>query len=114
LEACLVTAFVLHSADTSSNRVLLFHLSPFVFLRRPWPPLFPYTTLFRSHPERDDGRRRYQHVELARLRVGGGDASSDGAEREKRSEEHTSELQSRENVVCRHLVEKKNRNRSSN
>src|SRR5258708_28771432 len=64
--------------------------------RPPRSTLFPYTTLFRSHPSRD---RR------------------EGAVRERlhhafhqfpyRSEEHTSELQSPDHLVCRLLLEKK-------
>src|SRR5436309_5370812 len=63
--------------------------------RPPRSTLFPYTTLFRSHrggDRRDRGRG-------GRLRASG----PVGA----RSEEHTSELQSRENLVCRLLLEKK-------
>src|SRR5690606_40463495 len=86
-------------------------------LRRPPPPtLFPYTTLFRSR--RGTLRRlpllqgalggvarlallgalRGRHAALALLAAAG----------QARSEEHTSELQSRENLVCRLLLEKKN------
>src|SRR5882762_490470 len=66
--------------------------------RPPRSTLFPYTTLFRSPgrpppPARPADRRD---------RVGGG-----------RSEEHTSELQSHLNLVCRLLLEKKNLMRSS-
>src|SRR5439155_18004828 len=61
----------------------------------PSSTLFPYTTLFRSHqpPRRDAPRRR-----VAGLRPG---------DRLPRSEEHTSELQSRGHLVCRLLLEKK-------
>src|SRR3989442_7572128 len=72
--------------------------------RPPRSTLFPYTTLFRS-PAAAPGVR----VELERLRqppeaalVGVGDARA-------RSEEHTSELQSRPHLVCRLLLEKKNK-----
>src|SRR5207244_8747151 len=65
--------------------------------RPPTSTLFPYTTLFRS------SRRRWQ------AGVGRGDQSSlsrrAGARR--RSEEHTSELQSPDHLVCRLLLEKK-------
>src|SRR5207302_6238092 len=63
----------------------------------PRSTLFPYTTLFRSRPPRD--RRRCREPAAARrsrLRCPS-----------PRSEEHTSELQSRENLVCRLLLEKK-------
>src|SRR2546430_4558351 len=77
--------------------------------RPPRSTLFPYTTLFRSRlaerpfvPEhlaaraqlrRFRFRRRLRHQQLQR--------------HEQRSEEHTSELQSQSNIVCRLLLEKK-------
>src|SRR2546422_3943867 len=76
--------------------------------RPPRSTLFPYTTLFRSrrgakHVHRDDGETR------------DGDAAPQRgrrivdliAQRRRRSEEHTSELQSRLHLVCRLLLEKK-------
>src|SRR2546430_9063950 len=77
----------------------------FLMIRRPpRSTLFPYTTLFRSH----------LIVELERLRLIGrdrcrGDVDASLCERllERRSEEHTSELQSQSNLVCRLLLEKK-------
>src|SRR5205809_7906503 len=78
----------------------------FFFLMIRPPPrstLFPYTTLFRSgvHPgDVDGGRplaRRVAHHE-------------DGEAGQGRSEEHTSELQSRLHLVCRLLLEKKKNN----
>src|SRR3712207_8723924 len=93
----------------------------FLMIRRPpRSTLFPYTTLFRSPPET---ARRYaallssledvegtelagETVEVALLEKGG-----DGW-RETRSEEHTSELQSRQYLVCRLLLEK-NKERKS-
>src|SRR5436309_10997496 len=81
--------------------------------RPPRSTLFPYTTLFRSQGRAGD------------LRGGAGSADHKGAGRRDRgvaqaarhecrfrrdrlrSEEHTSELQSRENLVCRLLLEKK-------
>src|SRR5690606_41942494 len=84
------------------------HLLFFFSLPRPPPrsTLFPYTTLFRSPGgERLDAlpqRRRETEVEQL-----GEVASRDGERRHARSEEHTSELQSRENLVCRLLLEKK-------
>src|SRR5690606_39617008 len=63
--------------------------------RPPRSTLFPYTTLFRSGDDlRDQRGDPLPHLELWH---GDGD----------RSEEHTSELQSRENLVCRLLLEKK-------
>src|SRR5690606_40014254 len=102
--------------------------------RTPRPPistLFPYTTLFRSgdarsaarHQEvlvqsrcrfdrtidrwseargdRTEGHRRVEHVV-----VEGEVAAGNASDATLRSEEHTSELQSRENLVCRLLLEK--------
>src|SRR6266511_3492853 len=70
----------------------------FLMIRRPpRSTLFPYTTLFRS-------RRAAAH--LRRFRPRG--PTQRQLER-ARSEEHTSELQSRENLVCRLLLEKKNK-----
>src|SRR2546430_11909763 len=83
--------------------------------RPPRSTLFPYTTLFRSpmvaREHRDahaepfecgDGARRVglQHV-------GGGDHAEKPTGEGERSEEHTSELQSQSNLVCRLLLEKK-------
>src|SRR3990170_5301595 len=66
----------------------------FLMIRRPpRSTLFPYTTLFRSHLA---GGSKIYVVPTA-----GGDA------REVRSEEHTSELQSPDHLVCRLLLEKK-------
>src|SRR5204863_9395021 len=82
----------------------------FLMIRRPpRSTLFPYTTLFRSDRrqdplaharERDD---RHQRAEQGDRRH---DTTARGADR---SEEHTSELQSRRDLVCRLLLEKKNR-----
>src|SRR5690606_40909047 len=65
--------------------------------RPPRSTLFPYTTLFRSIPDRDE-----PDVTAGVLHD---DQRADVAP--GRSEEHTSELQSRENLVCRLLLEKK-------
>src|SRR2546430_11747787 len=71
--------------------------------RPPRSTLFPYTTLFRS---RADGNRfaRHSHADarIVRRRARGADRRAWG-----RSEEHTSELQSQSNLVCRLLLEKK-------
>src|SRR6266700_5586405 len=76
----------------------------FLMIRRPpRSTLFPYTTLFRSsgRARRGRGVRRYAH----RRDHGLGHRQPLGVA--GRSEEHTSELQSRENLVCRLLLEKK-------
>src|SRR5204863_6209753 len=87
---------------------------PSFFLMPRRPPsstLFPYTTLFRSHalPPLD-----LVHLERSPARA----LAVSAAERQERapgirSEEHTSELQSRRELVCRLLLEKKNRSRQS-
>src|SRR2546430_10898258 len=79
--------------------------------RPPRSTLFPYTTLFRS-PNRtariallhySDGEKRYI-IAPKGLNVGDSVVSGPGSDR---SEEHTSELQSQSNLVCRLLLEKK-------
>src|SRR5438270_13907847 len=85
----------------------LFH-SPFPFFfffflmirRPPRSTLFPYTTLFRSHLVRAR-MRPGDHL------FGAQDVLRGGALLRPRSEEHTSELQSQSNLVCRLLLEKK-------
>src|SRR3712207_7327049 len=95
--------------------------------RPPRSTLFPYTTLFRSRPagrqrgqprrgrqQRGHQRRGVQHLlevvqhqqELLVAQV--------GPEGLGRSEEHTSELQSRQYLVCRLLLEKKKKQRRNN
>src|SRR3989442_10664546 len=72
--------------------------------RPPRSTLFPYTTLFRSVVRLDDGHG------VPRLGRDLGDARThETAADDARSEEHTSELQSRPHLVCRLLLEKKNR-----
>src|SRR3712207_7963859 len=83
----------------------------------PRSPLFPYTTLFRSVGERiaDRGGDGEGHVLLAprpergrRAGIAPAMAGIDDDQRPgRRSEEHTSELQSRQYLVCRLLLEKK-------
>src|SRR5690349_22182736 len=86
--------------------------------RPPRSTLFPYTTLFRSlaaddvveNVEQllDAGLRRGAHqVELHALLVPEAGGQGRGAREAPRSEEHTSELQSRRDLVCRLLLEKK-------
>src|SRR5256886_12043530 len=74
--------------------------------RPPRSTLFPYTTLFRSN-------RDPTGDEHARERLGQRHRDAGGAlvvgEPNVRSEEHTSELQSQSNLVCRLLLEKKKR-----
>src|SRR2546428_1093943 len=73
--------------------------------RPPRSTLFPYTTLFRSRQNEGAGPARIRAGELE------GDLAAErvpGHDRPRaRSEEHTSELQSRSDLVCRLLLEKK-------
>src|SRR3712207_7478719 len=98
----------------------LFLLFFFLMIRRPpRSTLFPYTTLFRSTGQ--VGRvvreilaeRNFPIAELrlfASARSAGSTLPWGGAEITVRSEEHTSELQSRQYLVCRLLLEKKKKN----
>src|SRR3712207_7537835 len=92
--------------------------------RPPRSTLFPYTTLFRSvaRPPEHRGERVPQaqpDVAEDEVAVGAGLDVTDAAEEERvaeaeeRSEEHTSELQSRQYLVCRLLLEKKKHNIST-
>src|SRR5207248_9661568 len=80
-------------------RVLLVFYFFFLMIRRPpRSTLFPYTTLFRSRRvHATDGDHDGLHVHVG----------CDGGPRVLRSEEHTSELQSPYDLVCRLLLEKK-------
>src|SRR3712207_7702523 len=78
--------------------------------RPPRSTLFPYTTLFRSEGVlRPDPRRRPHRRRGARTGEQGAREGrpQDRHRRSPRSEEHTSELQSRQYLVCRLLLEKK-------
>src|SRR5688572_30883181 len=91
--------------------------------RPPRSTLFPYTTLFRSSRNRLCVRKVVDVVHAGHARH----ASQDGVVRARdpvqhlghghrhgeRSEEHTSELQSQSNLVCRLLLEKKNKKNNS-
>src|SRR3712207_7455069 len=89
--------------------------------RPPRSTLFPYTTLFRSRRVREatedhdrSGARlsESQPAREVRIRAGGRGAGLEPLL--VRSEEHTSELQSRQYLVCRLLLEKKKKNNTSN
>src|SRR2546427_7043586 len=85
----------------------------FLMIRRPpRSTLFPYTTLFRSYqphfgcqPKRS--YRRFEQRQPAARVPAGMTTRSTRRKRVVRSEEHTSELQSQSNLVCRLLLEKK-------
>src|SRR2546430_7332440 len=87
--------------------------------RPPRSTLFPYTTLFRSHGRSLRVRAGELDRVLDRLRSRveerGLRRAGDGRQREQplRSEEHTSELQSQSNLVCRLLLEKKKTSKHS-
>src|SRR5258708_8915373 len=83
--------------------------------RPPRSTLFPYTTLFRSHrplqrivqwPRLSRRAGRCRNLSLSRSRR--------GRHKQWRSEEHTSELQSPDHLVCRLLLEKKKKNNKAN
>src|SRR5207249_9318860 len=84
----------------------------FFFLMIQRPPrstLFPYTTLFRSRGAGERRRRPHGDTRPARGRRRAARAGRvrGARDRRARSEEHTSELQSRFDLVCRLLLEKK-------
>src|SRR5688572_33015318 len=91
----------------------------FLMIRRPpRSTLFPYTTLFRSeagiHLEDHRGDRAGRGHRAGALPAGGDPAAGPAGDRPGvggRSEEHTSELQSQSNLVCRLLLEKKKKNK---
>src|SRR4051812_49436907 len=73
--------------------------------RPPRSTLFPYTTLFRSPRRRTASFRRWRSCRST---------ASRSAFSSTRSEEHTSELQSHVNLVCRLLLEKKKKRETQN
>src|SRR3712207_7383289 len=83
----------------------------FLMIRRPpRSTLFPYTTLFRSRTAPAAARRPRTPGPAGAGPVAGGPGAGTGGRAEgrpPRSEEHTSELQSRQYLVCRLLLEKK-------
>src|SRR5688572_31576457 len=92
----------------------------FLMIRRPpRSTLFPYTTLFRSMVDRvhdlghDANTVRLERQRVQRDRHGAleGVLDRDDGAVDLRSEEHTSELQSQSNLVCRLLLEKKKKNK---
>src|SRR5690606_42020664 len=107
-------------------------ISFFLTIRpRPRPTLFPYTTLFRSIGGQELGQlspitKECSHFDILAGFIAAGrkrivptflwsvQALTEFPEKQvgRRSEEHTSELQSRENLVCRLLLEKKKQPRA--
>src|SRR2546430_12648380 len=100
--------YVLYSLLDSAYEYIFFFFFFLMIRRPPRSTLFPYTTLFRSH----DRLRRLTHlrfqicIELVRDRQA-------RVELDGRSEEHTSELQSQSNLVCRLLLEKKKKTKNA-
>src|SRR5260221_1816866 len=92
--------------------------------RPPRSTLFPYTTLFRSDVDPGSDVRPQAQLERLVAQIDGAargnadlvglhsDAAIDARDTDLRSEEHTSELQSHSDLVCRLLLEKKKTNRS--
>src|SRR5438552_19175601 len=97
------THIILYIVDMYSFFFFFF----FLMIRRPpRSTLFPYTTLFRSSRILVSGKGncRLEHVKSRRLLPSCSHVAISGA---VRSEEHTSELQSPDHLVCRLLLEKK-------
>src|SRR2546427_10888657 len=93
-----------HSSTPPLGRCMVKFFFFFLMIRRPpRSTLFPYTTLFRSH--------RFLGAPLGLHRLGRPQLGLAAGLRQQlrvvRSEEHTSELQSQSNLVCRLLLEKK-------
>src|SRR5688572_32537567 len=91
--------------------------------RPPRSTLFPYTTLFRS-----GGQRSHENIDDALVATGGSlqadlalcvralvflQSALENLQENQRSEEHTSELQSQSNLVCRLLLEKKKKKKKN-
>src|SRR5438105_15749192 len=86
------------------------HPTTFSYFMRPSPPkstLFPYTTLFRSQRQMDLRGGEQTRSRRQPRRGAGGEISG----RRLQIGRHTSELQSRVDLVCRLLLEKKNKNK---
>src|SRR5438034_8236287 len=79
--------------------------------RPPRSTLFPYTTLFRS---RGSPRARSARAEAPCRGTGAREDVAAAARGHARSEEHTSELQSHSDLVCRLLLEKKKKKKKQN
>src|SRR5690349_22623482 len=103
-------------AFSASCRALSSFSFFFLMIRRPpRSTLFPYTTLFRSRRARTARALEHRRQRSGELRGGGRCGVRDHlafgfARGAARSEEHTSELQSRRDLVCRLLLEKKKNN----
>src|SRR2546425_1513950 len=92
-----------------TSAIALFFFFFLMIRRPPRSTLFPYTTLFRSDPSQQRAERTL--VYSSQLRGNPRDPSGIRIVRARRSEEHTSELQSLAYLVCRLLLEKKKKTR---
>src|SRR2546428_8740585 len=106
----------MHTLFVSDSSALhLLFLFFFLMIRRPpRSTLFPYTTLFRS-PSTGLGDRLVLdlHGFDALAKIARVSEDADRVTHAQRSEEHTSELQSRSDLVCRLLLEKKKKKKFS-
>src|SRR5437870_10882240 len=80
--------------------------------RPPRSTLFPYTTLFRSALAASCARRAGCAISVSSWRASAAVSPAGTTSADSRSEEHTSELQSRGHLVCRLLLEKKKETQS--
>src|SRR5205085_12226147 len=105
-----VTMFLSICSQSSSRKISPLYSLMCLIRRQPGFTLFPYTTLFRSDrkAERNDYRTALINREQAARAIAD---KEDQIKIEVRSEEHTSELQSQSNLVCRLLLEKKKTHR---
>src|SRR5437588_1544808 len=87
--------------------ILIFFFFFLMIRRPPRSTLFPYTTLFRSRSAMSGAREKTRRSRAGRARRRGPGAC-------RRSEEHTSELQSHSDLVCRLLLEKKKKKKRKN
>src|SRR5439155_22107219 len=100
--------FSVYTSDVSSSSLFFFLL----IRRPPRSTLFPYTTLFRSKacpawPASAPARRGSPSAAFRQWHAHRRSSAASRRRRRTRSEEHTSELQSRGHLVCRLLLEKK-------
>src|SRR5690242_21935192 len=92
-----IRKLTVHTSDFSEMTSFILFFFFLMIRRPPRSTLFPYTTLFRSLFDARAGARENGDIGGAGPHVGD----------DQRSEEHTSELQSHVNLVCRLLLEKK-------
>src|SRR5438552_7895554 len=99
--------FVMYIFTITLSSFFLSFFFFFLMIRRPpRSTLFPYTTLFRSESKISDALGRRQDNQDLRFKVAY-ECTGETTHCRPRSEEHTSELQSPDHLVCRLLLEKK-------